>query len=179
MALAVRAEEVACIGEHIGLFEWLAWASLTQTRILLLIGREIIDVVDLVGVGLVVLPSDAPIHRVVGCSFKTGIAYSAVDPITGAIDLNHYMIGTLLSNEIDSVASVAVSDVVVPLPLPVALAIDFREFVCNAALVVGWHVRLTQAMGDCGIDCMCFFADLPRDPRHFFISGGSCMIISL
>ena len=136
------------IGENIGLFEWLVWVDIQRSRVHLLIGSRVIDVVDLLAGDAFSLFADALVERIVACWYIDGIAYSAIDPATGDCNVNHYLIGTLIADspvvDLDAASAPVGGD-----------HHGVRELACNAALVVGWHVRLTQAAGDCGIDCMC------------------------
>ena len=137
------------MGEYIGFFEFLLWASIRDVDVLLLMGSNIINVRGLFGMEGVPNP-DRPIHRIAAVNTKNGVWYS-VEGRTNEVTVNHYVIGILC----DGVVSA-------PRRPTVGKAMAIR-----AAMSVGWTLKATNTTGDCGIDAMAHHSGAVRNRAVF------------
>ena len=168
-----RAGQLSLVGAWIGLFDWLMYAALFKKRVLMLIGSNIIDIVKLLGGADFGLPANAPVCRVIAAWFEGGVSYAVVRGNSGAPRVNHYLVGTPLQgsavkaipgecshHEVNVVSGGS------SLSAKASMSTS-RVLACHAAACKGWHMHLTQAAGDCGIDCMCFFENIERTQQSY------------
>jgi hypothetical protein len=142
--ISERADVVRIPGKHIGFFELVVWSWLRRVRVLMLYGRNIVDVRAWFGVAL---PEQVLVgtHRVAAVRVTTkGNWLSA--PEVGSGIINHFVIGCA-----------AVDRMVVEAPAAGrSLVVTTAR---RAAMSVGWTLKKTVAQGDCGPDSLAYHDD--------------------
>ena len=141
------------MGEHVGFWEWVVWSFLKDVQILMLFGSVIVDV-RLVFGPAAVAPMHG-VHRVAAVMLLSDGSYqSAVAPGNrGHVPVvNHFLVGTTRRNVVEVVATGP--------PNPIYR----KRCAVRAAMQVGWVLKHTQKMGDCGLDAMSYNAGMVRIP---------------
>ena len=141
------------MGEHVGFWEWVVWSFLKDVQILMLFGSVIVDV-RLVFGPAAVAPMHG-VHRVAAVMLLSDGSYqSAVAPGNrGHVPVvNHFLVGTTRRNVVEVVATGP--------PNPIYR----KRCAVRAAMQVGWVLKHTQKMGDCGLDAMSYNAGMVRTP---------------
>ena len=153
-ALLQRAARVRQPGAYIGFFEWLAFRSVRAFNVQMLFGSSVVDLGEVFG-GSVPMVAELSVARVVATKVSGPKLLSAVVPGSHLPDVNHYVIGIAAKGSAEPVAE---------WPLSLAPAESYCLTASAAAMKAGWQLRATQSAGDCGIDCMSYFAGLSRTP---------------
>jgi hypothetical protein len=145
-----RAQNIRGLGRWVGFFEWLVWGELRNARILILFGREVFQLREIMGFPL---PPRGHLetHRVGAVILNDGKWRSAVVPrADGELPcvpvVNHFVIGK---------------------PFKGARACQSPgapDSALAAAASAGWLLCETNATGDCGPDVMAHFAQRERCP---------------
>ena len=146
-----RATHVLTMGEHVGFWEWVVWSFLKDVAVLMLFGSDVVDVRRVFGPA-----AGAPtngVHRVAAVLLLADGSYlSAVAPDNrGHVpNINHFVVGACSRKFVEDVAT----------------GPPHKKMKCavKAAMQIGWVLKHTQKMGDCGIDAMSYHAGLVRIP---------------
>jgi hypothetical protein len=139
-----RAETIRAAGEHVGFFEFLVWGHLRDRVVHMLFGDNLINLATLFG---------GPLCQV---ALENDCHVAAVSLVAG---------GGLLASRTD-IRCVNHFVIAVPVVGAAASASASRS-AAVAARKAGFALKLTNATGDCGIDCMTFFDGLSRTPASF------------
>jgi len=154
-AMRRRAADVRATGVYIGAFEFVVWSETSGNQVKLLVGNTETDLRAVFAPGLGPVPSDSVENIVIGCRIGEGgsLLTAACEDTGGySVQCNHYVIGERVREQ--------------PSGLVHAPA-GTEESVHISAARAGLAVHVTQSLGDCGIDAMCYWADLPRRPASF------------
>ena len=149
-SIRARALEVRRPGAYIGFLEWAAWGCLEQRRILMLLGADVWDIMEVFAPG-VSIPADAPVCRVAAVRVSASGSWLSPGLPGQGLDANHFVIGSAPRE-----------------PLPCAPASSKARGAGgdaqSNALRLGWLLRETVAQGDCGLDVMAYHLGLERIP---------------
>ena len=140
------------MGEDVGFWEWVVWSFMRDVSVPFLFGSEVVDVRVVFGPASVA-PTRG-IHRVAAVMLAANGSYrSAVAPDNrGHVPVvNHFLVGTTKRGVVDVVATGPP-------------AIHRERCAGRSAMKVGWVLKHTQKLGDCGIDVMAYHAGLVRIP---------------
>jgi hypothetical protein len=154
-AILARANAVRTPGEWIGLFELVVWSWLRGVRVLMLYGKNIVDVRAWFGCDL---PRQVLVgtHRLAAVKVTDrGTWLSA--PELGSGRTNHFVIGVAAKDRRIVKAPVAGRSLVVTTAK-------------SAALSVGWTLKATVAQGDCGVDCMAYYDNAANRCRKSWLA---------
>lgn len=152
-AMSDRAEIIRELGEYIGFFEFMVWGFLRSVELLMLFGDHLVNLPELFGGSLPVVALENPC-RVAAVRLRKGgrmDAASGNPPI-----INHYVIALPIVGVHSAAAHSSLPD-----------KSGKAGSAAVAARRAGLALKLTNAEGDCGIDCMVFFDGLSRTAASF------------
>ena len=151
-----RAQTVQCSEQWVGLFEWIARGVMRSTRVQILFGSYVVDVLAWFAPTFVV-ETPAFITRAAAVRLR-GDAWRTVQTDAGCLPLvNHYVLGAPIKGTAVQVWSGLDKD-----KKPVA-----ERCAIAAGMEAGWLLQPTVAQGDCGIDVMAASASMTRSPDNW------------
>ena len=152
--IQARADSVEQDREWTSLFDLVVYAFLRKRRVHCCFGAQIVDIVNVFAPWLgPSLDDTKPIARFVGCVCKGGKLLVSKSKDGAFPRMNHWIIGVPVPGFcIDIVAEGA----------PPSVSAKYTD-AGVAAGKVGWHVKPTDATGNCGVDAMTYFDGGERD----------------
>ena len=146
--IQARADSVEQDREWTSLFDLVVYAFLRKRRVHCCFGAQIVDIVNVFAPWLgPSLDDTKPIARFVGCVCKGGKLLVSNSKDGAFPRMNHWIIGVAVPGFcIDIIAEGA----------PPSVSANCTD-AAVAAGKVGWHVKLTDATGNCGVDAITYF----------------------
>jgi hypothetical protein len=139
-----RAENIRLLHSYIGFFEFMVWAHIRERMATIIFGNNLVWLGELFGTPLAQVALENPCHVVAVVMTAKGELLAAQGDLP---NINHFVIA-------------------VPIAGATAQKSTSRMAVV-AARKAGFAVKLTDATGDCGIDCMTFFDGSARTAASF------------
>ena len=151
--IGARAHQVEAMGSYIGIFEFLVWSLMRNAALHMLFGESLVDIGAVFAPAIAPVFVDLPVEQtcvVVAC-LATSSGLLAAGARAGVLPrVNHYVVGVPLANCTNSLVLDCTS-------LATQLSSPGPQSCGAMSLNAGFALRLTGMVGDCGVECMCFF----------------------